>query len=512
MVGQELQPRLRLFQAPDVAEQANVVGDGAGGVVNRADRRQLGIDFAVLAAVPDFAAPVSVLPDGLPHRLVEFALVSARLHDAHVLAAHLRFGAASDRFKSGIDHEDVLVGVGDDNALVRAREDRRSKALVRLLLLALGDVDNRANHTDELSVGVEDRKAAQNHADPMAVLVARPRLELDRRPPAGQDLLCLLRHLVQRHRLGDAPPGGAGILDFVLGIAEDRLPARRVIGDVGRDPPIPQALVRGAHGQPETLLAPPQGLLGRLSGRDVLDHQHEVISFARFSASERREDSCVDDPAVFAYVPLLPVALIDRAGSELLDFFRDRRPLLRPAQAEQVHRHQFLGRIAEHLGQPPIDAQEFAVEADVGHADCGLLESHAEPPIGAQTDKLLVPPEEGRDEPARRDAEGRRPSRRPSDPVEARQGVGLVDPRDKLPIGARRLAAGGENSDAVRIDAAHGLSLAAHEDGGGNHGAGIGHAAGLDRILRAGEADENDDVAAVAHGQHACAPGVLERP
>jgi hypothetical protein len=57
VVGQVLQVALALLDVGDVGEQAHVVGGLTRLVAHRRDVAELGIEFAVLLAVPGFALP-----------------------------------------------------------------------------------------------------------------------------------------------------------------------------------------------------------------------------------------------------------------------------------------------------------------------------------------------------------------------------------------------------------------------------------------------------------------------
>lgn len=87
-------------------------------VGDRADGQPFGVNLAVLAAVPDFALPVAVALQCLPHGAVKVCPVAARAEQLAGLAA-LRFGlgVAGDGGERPVDAYDAPASVRDEHAL-----------------------------------------------------------------------------------------------------------------------------------------------------------------------------------------------------------------------------------------------------------------------------------------------------------------------------------------------------------------------------------------------------------
>ena len=77
VVGLVVEAVLGVLEGGDVGEDAYEVGDLVVAVAYGTDGQPLGIGFAVLAAVPDFALPVAVGGELVPHGGVEGAVVLA---------------------------------------------------------------------------------------------------------------------------------------------------------------------------------------------------------------------------------------------------------------------------------------------------------------------------------------------------------------------------------------------------------------------------------------------------
>ena len=120
---------------------------------------------------------------------------------------------------------------------------------------AIGDVRERARHPCHLGVAAADREAAAEHPAPGSIGVAHPVLgfqmrcmpgdvRVDRRPQA--------QHIVAVH---EVKPGGWILVARALGLAQDRAPAWREVDPIAPQIPVPDAVVRGPHGERVSLLA-----------------------------------------------------------------------------------------------------------------------------------------------------------------------------------------------------------------------------------------------------------------
>ena len=122
MVAQEVELVVGGLERRHVGGHRDVGGQLALVVAHRADAGAFGIDFAVLAAVPQLAAPLAVLFQAAPHGLVEVPVVAPGAQDARVLAHHLGLGVAADLFEGGIDGHDIGVRVRHHDRFLGAVE------------------------------------------------------------------------------------------------------------------------------------------------------------------------------------------------------------------------------------------------------------------------------------------------------------------------------------------------------------------------------------------------------
>jgi len=114
--------------------------------------------------------------------------------------------------------------------------------------LAVGDVGDRPDHANRAVCGIAGYAAAAAHPAIVAVLMAQPELPLDAgltalhfqifaasvfqaRPVVGMDQFENCRKVIG---------------EFVVGIAQDALPARRQVTFAGRDVGVPYAVFHGA--------------------------------------------------------------------------------------------------------------------------------------------------------------------------------------------------------------------------------------------------------------------------
>lgn len=126
----------------DVGMRGDVMGQVAGAVFHRGNRKQLRINFAGLAPVPDLAAPRSGFGNRGPHRLVKLRPLPARFQQTGVFAYHFGILVTGNGRERPIDPQDVAVGIGHDHALLRF-EGHRGDAQFGVRLLALRNISGR---------------------------------------------------------------------------------------------------------------------------------------------------------------------------------------------------------------------------------------------------------------------------------------------------------------------------------------------------------------------------------
>ncbi len=153
-------PQLRFLRLDlrDVAEDADVANRGSFIVLHRDDGKLLGKYLVVLVAVPDFSAP---LPGGLdfrPHGGIEGGVMAAGGKQTRCLSQGLCAAVAGDPAKGGVDLDDALLRVGDDDAVERVfgHAGGEGKAVERAPLLRL--VAEHQHRTGDPAVAVADRR------------------------------------------------------------------------------------------------------------------------------------------------------------------------------------------------------------------------------------------------------------------------------------------------------------------------------------------------------------------
>ena len=87
-------------------------------IANGADRRQFGIQFTVLASVPQFPLPDTVPGNAVPHGFIKRFVLSTRLQKTRVSAKHFLFTVARHAGKCRVDVDDITLGVTDGYAVV----------------------------------------------------------------------------------------------------------------------------------------------------------------------------------------------------------------------------------------------------------------------------------------------------------------------------------------------------------------------------------------------------------
>ena len=113
VVGQVVQLLLGLLHGADVGEDRHIVGQFVELVANGMDPLPLRKDLAVLAAVPDLAAPAAMGLQFAPDDVVEAAVVTAGLEQAGRVAQHFGLGVAGDALEGPVHVNDAVLRVGD---------------------------------------------------------------------------------------------------------------------------------------------------------------------------------------------------------------------------------------------------------------------------------------------------------------------------------------------------------------------------------------------------------------
>ena len=161
-VGNVLQGGLVFFLGRDVVEQAQVMQRSAVLVFHHADGEQLGVQAAVFAAVPQLAVPVALGAQSVPDVGVKRRLVPPRLEQARVLAHHLLRGVAGDAGEGVVDHHDVALRIGDENAFAGMREHAGRQPELGLVALALADFAGHQHKAGGLAAAVLIRRLGRH--------------------------------------------------------------------------------------------------------------------------------------------------------------------------------------------------------------------------------------------------------------------------------------------------------------------------------------------------------------
>ena len=145
----------------DVGKQGDVTQGPPLLVTHRADGQQFRIKLAVLAAVPDFPAPVARFQEFTPHRLVKLGRMVARPQDARILADGFLPRIAGNPGECRIDVDDGAIGGGNRDALLCMQENAGGQLVFLFRALARVDI---GDHTDEAqlhSVRIKQLPAGQ---------------------------------------------------------------------------------------------------------------------------------------------------------------------------------------------------------------------------------------------------------------------------------------------------------------------------------------------------------------
>ena len=126
-MGDMLQLLLMLLDGGDIGKQRDKMICLSLGIVDGADRQQLGIDFAVFTLVPYLSLPVFELCQVFPHGRVEGGGLYPGTLKTGVESQHFFLAETGDLIEGLIDIEDRPLGVGDHDAFISTAENAGGK-------------------------------------------------------------------------------------------------------------------------------------------------------------------------------------------------------------------------------------------------------------------------------------------------------------------------------------------------------------------------------------------------
>ncbi len=169
VMGQVLKLLRRLLDAGDVGKHAGIEHGCAVIVVYRAECEPFGVDLAVLATIPDLAAPLATFLQTAPERLVELRRMLPRAEETAGHADDFVVFIAGNLGERAVDLDDLGREVGNHHPFRAAFEygGRLAQTVVGLALF--GDVFLNADEVGGAAAGVLDRPDA--HAVPECAAV-----------------------------------------------------------------------------------------------------------------------------------------------------------------------------------------------------------------------------------------------------------------------------------------------------------------------------------------------------
>ena len=237
-------------------------------------RRRVDADFTAIAPHEDrVAAKLDAAPllQQRRHRIdlnSPVGLVDDPEHFLERTAARLGARPSRQRLRRRIERLDTALLVGGDDAFGnRLQRDLRAVLLgveLRLGLLAIGDVGDRAGHPGDLAIRIPHRLSA--------------RLEPSVLPRAGTEpefvgIGRAVRTMLVERGLAHRPVVGMEAIqeglervgEFVVRVAQQLLVARRVVDVPAAEVPVPDARIAAIHREVEALLAHAQRVLQRIA-------------------------------------------------------------------------------------------------------------------------------------------------------------------------------------------------------------------------------------------------------
>ncbi len=131
-------------------------------------------DFAILAAVPQFALPGIPDMQAFPHVAEKSLVVPSGGQHGRILVEHVFLGVPRYIREGAVSRNNAVFGIGDDNGLARAFDDLARQPQVILGFLDGGDVLQVLDDGDELAVIAVDRCRVEHQVAILTVQVVKP--------------------------------------------------------------------------------------------------------------------------------------------------------------------------------------------------------------------------------------------------------------------------------------------------------------------------------------------------
>ena len=276
---------LGMLEAGDVGEYPDEVGDLVIAVAHGADGQPLGVQFAVLASVPDFPLPVTIGRQAVPHGGVEGVIVLAGGEQTGALTERFGLAVTGDLGKGAVDCGNALLEVGDQHAFGGAFEHGGGLLQFFLHLLAFGDV---AGDGQQAFVAANGQRLRGKFAEAQLAALGAHRGD----QVAHAALLANPLHQVFTiFRVGpDAQAEGALFGNLVEAVAGDAAETvvglhQQAVAQTGDQ----QAVGRGVEGLGELLFGYLQLLLGALELADVAHHHDQCRGVVEHELTGRDE-------------------------------------------------------------------------------------------------------------------------------------------------------------------------------------------------------------------------------
>src|SRR3546814_302737 len=113
----------RALERREIGEHRHVMAELALVVMDAAQVLPLRVHLAILASVPDLAAPLAMLFQRQPHLVVEGCVVLAGREESRGLSKDFLGAVSGDAAERRIDVHDVLAWISDQHAFLSAVED-----------------------------------------------------------------------------------------------------------------------------------------------------------------------------------------------------------------------------------------------------------------------------------------------------------------------------------------------------------------------------------------------------
>ena len=146
-----------------VAEDRHVLRRPALGVEDAVDLQPRREDLAVLAPVPDLPTPGTGGLQLVPEVAEEGGVVPPGIEQGRIAPQDLRRGVAGKGGEGGVDRQDAVVGIGDEDALAGVVEQGADEPLLGLSGVLLGDVMNGAQAAGHPPASVREMDCTLAH-------------------------------------------------------------------------------------------------------------------------------------------------------------------------------------------------------------------------------------------------------------------------------------------------------------------------------------------------------------